>query len=353
MLVGGAGLLISLPAEELRGMNLSASLFPPSELNASAISDELRWALQLATNVCTVQQARVLVVARPEIFTHGLSLTWLQDQLMGVKDHLCVSDGTAVRPIHGMRNHLFLYRRASHRHAVAFERLIGWVPELLDSLHSQVNTCISVRSGKRVICPPTVLMQANAETPEEIAFLGYRHHATLETSVRRTASARMQRLPAKARKITYVPLTDYACRNPVFMRAVAKKIRASQRLLGSGVVIRLPTSGVEERLELRLSATLTALRKAGGMHPLKPGALVFATGDPNWPAVAAPDLAIDLFADSSYEFWRHSSDYFAAFRKLELCGEGNLAQQKSWQGLLNLAADRQNPDPRLREKETC
>jgi hypothetical protein len=340
MLVEGSGLLVSLPAEELRGIKLPASLFPPAELDRYPISNELRWAMQAATLACAAKRARMLVVARPEIFTHGQSLTWLQDQLMGVKDHLCMSDGTAVRPIPGMRNHLFLYRRASQAHSAAFERLIGWLPELLDSVQSQVNSCITVRSGRRTIAPPTLLLQANAPLTTDAQLFALRHHSDIKISVRRTSQAQPQKLSPKVSQVTYVPLTDSACRSANFMKRVASTVRASQRPGGACVLMRLPASNLEQPLESCMQVAVAALRTAGINKPVRSGSVLFATDDPGPTLFAASGRAVDLFADSSYEFWRHPQKYFTDFRSVELWSEGGSRQQQAWRDLLSAASGR-------------
>jgi hypothetical protein len=340
MLVDGSGLLVSLPAEELRGMTPSASLFAPSELDRHPLSNELRWVLQAATQACMAKKVRMLVVARPEIFTHGESLRWLQDQLMGIKDHLCVSDGTAVRPIRGMRNHLFLYRQASHVHAAAFERLIGWVPELLDSIHSQVNSCISVRCGRRAIAPPTLLLQADIQITGESQLLVLRHHVDLKVSAKRTSEAPPKGLFPKLQKLIYAPLTESAYRNIDFMGKLAAAIRASQRATAAGVLMGLPDSTVGQLLESRVHAALAALRAAGINKAIKPGSVMFATGD-LWPTrLAAPGRVVDLLAHTSYPFWRHPKEYYVGFRNLETRSAGTAREQRAWQELLNAIAGR-------------
>src|SRR5579862_3236976 len=103
MLIRGAGLLVSLPAKELDAFCPTGSIFKDTELRNTPLSVELRLALDVARQACAKRRVPLLIVARPEIFTHGLPLKWLRDRLGGVEDHLCISDGTAVRPIPQLR----------------------------------------------------------------------------------------------------------------------------------------------------------------------------------------------------------------------------------------------------------
>lgn len=342
MLVPERGLLISLPAEELHRLDPTASVFTPDAIDMSVLSNELRWALQAATTQCAAEFKPVRLVARPEIFTHGESLRWLQDRIQGIRDHLCLSDGTAVRPISGMRNHLFLFRRASHRHAMAFDRLIGWMPELLGCMQTQVNSCLSVRSGGRIISPPTILLQSNVPIVEagQFQFLRLRHHANPKASVRRTRDATLTVLSPRLRRLTYVPLTESACRNNGFMRKVAALIRMSQRREGEGVVMRLPLSGPDRRTEACLSLAIDALRAVGIKRPIKPGRVTFIADSPPSAALAESGRTVDLFADPSYEFWLHPKEYFAVFRSFEFWVEGSVRLRRCWQELADEAAGR-------------
>ena len=310
MLIQGPGLLVSLPPEELRGFSPPASLFQPSDLHGVALSPELRWALHAATQACLDARGRMILVARPEIFTHGMALAWLQDQLMGIGDHLALSDGTAVRPISGMRNHLFLYRRSRLHSAVAFERLIGWVPEVLDCLHSQVNSNLSARCGRRTLRPPTLSLQAGLLPDPQARIFAHRHHASLDVSVRRTLAVPAP-LPRQTRQVTYVPLTESACHDVSFMRRVAAAIRAAAKRTGTTALVRMPSVGSTDDLEPRLHLALAALRGVRLNQAAKPGTLLFATDDPPVEFLAGGSK-VEVLAHASYESWRYAPEYLAA-----------------------------------------
>ncbi len=70
----------------------------------------------------------------PEIFTHGESLAWLARKLGGARDHLAFSDGSTVRILPGMRNHVFFYAQSRLSDGEALARLERRAGELLAGL---------------------------------------------------------------------------------------------------------------------------------------------------------------------------------------------------------------------------
>jgi hypothetical protein len=321
-LFGLSGLLVSLPAKELRDFAPSGSVFGTAELRDVLISDELRSALDLTQQVCARQRTRLLSVVRPEIFTHGATLEWLRGRLGGIQDHLCISDGTAVRPIPELRNHIFLYGLGKHEHAIAFKRLSHWAPELLAGMDSQVNTCLSFRVGRKLISPPSVLVQVaerNVGLPSPRYFI-YGRGASIEISVERTVAkeAQLNRLARNCRHITYVPMTETALLDRTFATAVARAISRSYSEPSRCVLLRLPRlAAAAGTVQDRLKATLEALRAAGLKHPRVPSSsLMFVTADPAAASLAALSASLDLLMHPSFEFWCHPRDYYDAFQGL-------------------------------------
>ncbi len=321
----GPGLVVSLPARELTQFVPSSSLFDLTELRNVPLSHELRAAVELARQTCARNKVRLLLIARPEIFTHGVSLEWLRRQLGGIEDHLCISDGTAVRPIPQLRNHLFLYRLGNVHNATAFQRLCRCAPELMGTMHSQVNTCLSFRVGRKMVSPPTILLQVDATPSTQVSpkYYAHIHHASIETSIERILRAEA-RLTAKAcnfEHLTYVPMTEAASKDQAFARKVAEAIAKTYSKPSCGVVLRMPRLHTAAPVEERLKAALEVVRVDGLKHPRAPSpSVLFVTEDPPSDYLYGVGGALDLLMHSSFEFWSHPVGYYAPFRKLHVIG---------------------------------
>ena len=103
-----SGLLVSLPALELRNIALTASLFDRGALIGSRLSDPLQAAIA-TLDEAQAAKAPLLFVARPEMFTDGATLDWLTARCGGIVDHLDISDGFTIKLLPGFRNHVFFY----------------------------------------------------------------------------------------------------------------------------------------------------------------------------------------------------------------------------------------------------
>jgi hypothetical protein len=324
MLSTAAGLLVSLPAKELAGFSPSGSLFEDAELRDVSVSDELRSALDVARQFCSTRKMPMLFVARPEIFTHGDTLQWLKSRLGRIKDHLCISDGSAVRPIPQLRNHLFLYRLGISDNAAAFHRLAHCAPELLGSMHSQVNTCMSCGRARKAICPPSVLLQIARPKAKSASseFYRYRHHATLKVGIERTLKSRLpQALKSPGfHQITYVPMTETACKDRAFGKVLAGAISNSYADSKYGSIVRVPKlASTLARLEDRLEAVLQAVHPHICKLPsLSSPGVIFTTEDLNPAGLRAAGCSVDLVMHSSYEFWSHPKQYYDGFRSLDV-----------------------------------
>jgi hypothetical protein len=326
MLTTTTGLLVSLPAKELAGFYPSGSLFKEAELRDLAVSDELRSAVDVARQFCSARKMPLLFVARPEIFTHGDTLQWLRDRLGRIRDHLCISDGSAIRPIPQMRNHLFLYRLGIHDNAAAFHRLTHCAPELLGSMQSQVNTCMSCGRARKLICPPPVLLQTarpqgKAPAPK---FYRYKHHPSLATTIDETLksplSAGLNSLGSQ--HLSYFPMTETACKDRSFAKVLAAAFSQSRADGKFGCVIRLPKLATAASLRNRLESALQAVyphisvKSSSLAYP----AVTFATEDLSTVAAAISDRSINLIMHSSFEFWGHPKTYYESFQGLDVYG---------------------------------
>jgi hypothetical protein len=334
MIFAGPGVLVSLPVSELVAWTPSGSLVEVYEFHRARVSEGLRSAVDLAAQACRRRKGTILLVVRPEIFTHGVALDWLMSQLKGIRDHLCISDGTAVRPIARLRNHLFLYRRADHGCNTAFERLRQWAPELLASFTSQVNSFINVELDGKMVCPRPVLLQ---ETRTEVPAAPPRYYdfvagPSLEASVGKVLDARL-RVPAKTRKysrVTYIPVTETAARDATFMRLVTRAIIHSGRAPGNCVVLGLRRPGFSRStLEAGLMLLLGALRSAG-LRKVRTinTSLLFADNDPWHTSLRSLAPVVNLMMHESFEFWRYPRQYYGDFDQLQMLGPAATAHER-------------------------
>ena len=170
MAFGKVSWVLSVPARGLALADVPGSVFDAEALLAMPLAPDLRRAVGLALRAHGGAGVPVRCVVRPEIFTHGRSLAWLKEKLGPVTDHLNLSDGTAVKLIPGLRNHMFTYGLHAQGHAQEFKKLLRRAPELLGQIQSQVNSFHRVVTQGMAVEPKATLLSAAA--PEPAAMLG-------------------------------------------------------------------------------------------------------------------------------------------------------------------------------------
>lgn len=321
MLLTGKGLIVSLPARELADFRPSGSVFEEGELRKAVLSEELMAALAAVKQLCTSRKLPLRFLARPEIFTHGDSLAWLRARLGSIKDHLCISDGHAVRLIPSLRNHLFLYRLGCYESAVALHRLNHCAPELLGAMSSQVNTAMVFGRKAKGSSPPSVLLQVArqrgraAGSVSSVKYHPYLPGPDIDAGVKRALASSMLlgALLKSVRQVTYVPMTASACHDRAFGQVVAELMVACCIDESRGCVIRLPRLAVgdDTRASSALVQSLRGVKlRAKAEH--RP-AIVLTSAD--WIAQLPATLScpVTLALHSSYGFWKHprqSYDHF-------------------------------------------
>jgi hypothetical protein len=345
-MLDGKGLLVSLPATELNGFAPSGSLFGVEELRKVTLSEELRSAIDIAAQLCAKRRAPLLLSTRPEMFTHGASLAWLKDRIGGTQDHLIISDGSAIRPISDMRNHLFLYRTGIVANARAFARLAKHVPEIIATMHSQVNTGFAVRLARKAVTPRPWLLQAQTRPAKDSAarYYPYVHDVTLDACLQRTLAAAPTDTMKQSlfRHLTYIPLTEAACADRVTVRSVAQLIHRAHTQPGYGVLLRTPSlEGIASPREAAIKKAIEFVLGAGLKKATPVSQVLFVTEDPTPKALAGLSAVTDLVLPQSFAYWRHSPEYYAHFKKLAVLGSKSAAAQNStFTGLLATALAR-------------
>jgi hypothetical protein len=296
------GALISLPARELAATTPPASVFPVEALDGANLSPALRSALDLVASCAPPDRPR-LIVARPEMFTHGATLEWLNQALQGVSDHVALSDGETVRLVPGLRNHVYFYALGQSGSLGALERLQRRAPELFTQLHSQVNSALAFRCHGRRFAPLTqVLMADPPDAPPALRPLAV-DRPSLDASL---AAAPVS--PGPFATLHYLRLSQSALIEASVARRVTALVAEALGEASRAVVWALPAA-IDD-----VGALTTCLRAGGGRLP--PGLMpnVFFTradlaGETLARLATQRTLVTDDFADVS----RAADDFLEGF----------------------------------------
>lgn len=316
------GLVVSLPAVELVGVRALGSVFTRDHLMQSPLSHDLRTAIALIDSACKARDRPLLFVSRPEMFTHGSTLLWLRSKLGEIADHLCISDGSAVRWIPDLHNHVFFYRQHSHVAVEALRKLRRRAPELLSMFQSQLNTAFALNEAGAD--PASVLLQPFDDDTEPVVhrfkfFLNREDIAgSVETIVGRRVSNETDL--AGFTQFAYLHVTDAALHDPVFLGFMIDLIKRTFFTSTTCLLLHIPAAG-SSGLRQQLSSFLNRLSMAPGRIPKTLASNVFClVGTFN--AVQKLELQgqTDLFVHPSFDFWNASPDYFGRFRTVTVIG---------------------------------
>ncbi|MDR3717599.1 MAG: hypothetical protein P4K98_02280 [Bryobacteraceae bacterium] len=316
------GLAVSLPAREFVDAMPQGALLEAEAVLGQRLSGGLRAAVQLLCDHVESAGRRLIFILRPEIFTHGEPLAWLNARLGEIEDHLSLSDGVVVHLLPGRRNHLFFYRSSQAEAVAALKRLDARAPELAPQLVSQVNSCFSFGEGKAKYMPRPVLLQATAQAFAGMASFRefYFNDCSIEDSVARSELA--GDLPAdvltRYGEITYIPVTGVAAADPGFNLYLAQRIRAvlctPERLLLLGAPL---AAGKEDTVPRMLTRLLHGLLAHGGVLPRAVlGNVIIATAllDP----ADLPKAKLELVVPEGFEFWRLPRAYYSRFARISV-----------------------------------
>jgi hypothetical protein len=318
----GGGIAVSLPAIALRDAPLSRSVFDAQALSAISLSDDLRQAIDILVVAAARHDVPVKFVARPEIFTNGETLAWLRKELGETTDHLCISDGSSLRIIPGLRNHVFFYSLGRQANAEAFRRLVRRAPELFASLSTQVNSAFTLRTGtKASIRPDSVIIHdgnGNARNAKHASFNFYMKATSIEDAADRILSNPSPSEEKHSGAAIFMPLTEAATADQGFMKHAGAIISKAFFDNSSRVYLELPRMGSQDNsTHLRVKNVLHGLRYATAPIPRVPAKNVFLTvGDLSNSGFDVSNATLVLH--ESYEFWRHPDSYFQAFANVQI-----------------------------------
>ena len=342
MLDDGA-LAISLPALELATFRPPGSIFSARDLAAAELSPELNIAVELVTGICRESGFEPTFVARPEIFTHGESRAWLAQRLGDAKDHLALSDGTTIRLIPGLRNHVFLFALGRAADSAALQRLERRAPELFGSLHSQVNTALPF-GQRRQTPPPIAIAGVDALEPEAPQFVRLVIDAdAIEDRLGRTLRAGALLHPARRfSELKYIALTETSLDDRGFVKPIAEEINRVFFDARRGLILRAPpNAGGSRDVEDRMRAVISALASARPRVPVAAAdSVLLATCDVSSDRFAGIADVTDFVAHDSFDFWRHSREYYRAFRSISVHARAQRVDGESYAAIVEAMTGR-------------
>ena len=309
-------LLVSIPARELAHNTPTGSIFPFEELRNFTISTELAAGLDLLETACKSSGSTVTAIARPEIFTHGAALQWLLERVEDSKNHLCFSDGEAVRLIPQRINHVFFYRSGLVRCRQALNDLERRAPELFGHLHSQINSAFKFdkRLKSRLLCRRGIEEHAYWLLP----FFVSRGGVGYDLQSLMAHDSVDQYSIGSPESTTYVACTETALALPEYAAALVADLTDAYLHPARCLIIEAPNidraiSLPEQRLEL----LLLALHRHSPSLPsgLPNNVFIHMGGDAELPTPFRSSPA-RLIAHDSYPFWQRSKEFYSSFSEL-------------------------------------
>jgi hypothetical protein len=302
------GVLISAPARELARTTPPSSVFPLQALDVASLSVSLRDAIDLVATCAPPSQPR-LIVARPEMFTDGATLAWLNQAIGGVLDHVALSDGETVRLVPGLRNHVYFYSLGQIGRLEALERLERRAPELFTQLHSQINTALAFRCKGRRFAPMTqaIVADAPAADPETVL-----RPFALDRRSREQSAAASSTAPARFERLRYLRLSECALREAAVARRVSACVAEACADPSRALVWILPESESDDAS--RVDALVQCLLAGGGRLP---GGLMsnvfFTSGDLDAETLARLAVKRALITDALADFSRAAPEFPESF----------------------------------------
>ena len=311
----------SVPARELLGISLPGSIFDPALLLQNAISFELRAAiLAVMQGTAANVPVKFVAVARPEIFTHGVTLQWLMDELVGVEDHVSFSDGTTIKLIPGMANHIFLYGLSSQRRNVEFYKVLSRAPELFPRLSTQINSHHHFRIDGVDVAPKSRTLLLDAPIVDESptwSFPFYMNHHSLEDSAERAfALGAMDTIPGEGYEdITYIPLTDAAMHDANFQRVVTTAIRSAYLDRSTCLILGLPAmESPSAPVTDRMISALSGIRASGTLLPRASATNIFFITHVNEVDLKPLAPRMTMVLHETFCHWMYTVDFYSALK---------------------------------------
>ena len=318
------GLAVSLPAREIRTIELPGSVMEPAALAQAAFSPELQAAMTLLEATCAQSGATLRYIGRPEMFTHDSTLAWLREALGDIEDHVCLSDGSVIKLIPGMRNHLFHFAHGLHSSLKAMENLVERAPEIATQLDSQINTAFSFFCSGRYVRPRTQLIQAVCapSVPEAPMRKCYLNPNSVEDSVNRMALFPTLGLATSrpGKHLIFVPFTDTAYADRDFCRTAAELvIRCAQDQSDSVLILAaLAEPKSPESWALRCQPLIAAVLKCGRILPRAVLSNVAVSAGMPDGGCFRDWVGSTLVCHEAFAFWQQPRAFYEGFSEIRL-----------------------------------
>jgi len=311
-------------------MSLAGSLVEPEAVLANPLSLELRSALEIVDEEARRRGLPIMCVARPEVFTHGMSEAWFRDRISPSPQHVCLSDGSAVKHLPGVPTHVFFYCLPFRDAIAALRRLSRRAPELAINLRSQINTSVELGRGPHRARPESVYLPRTTPLRHRPCTLlpFFLNRDSAEDSANRIGQAgpvEVERLAGFSR-LLYLPLTETALDDRAFARAVMDLILQSFFDPTTLLVLRLPPDVRGPSLVRGITTLLAAAGPSGVVLPRSsPANILLAMQDPEEDHVIFERFPLFIVIHESFDFWRHTSGFYKRAREVTVLAEPETA----------------------------
>ncbi len=308
-------------------MSLPGSFAEPEAVLANPLSLELRSALEILHHEANRRHLPIMCVARPEVFTHGISEAWFRDRISPSTQHVCLSDGSTVKHLPGVPTHVFFYCLSFRNAAAALQRLSRRAPELMINLRSQINTSVVLGRGPHRARPKSVYLPRTTplRQPPSTLLPFFLNRDSAEDSANRIEHAGpvdVERLTGFTRML-YLPLTEAALDDRAFARAVLDLILQSFFDPATLLVLRLPADAqVGPSLTRGIATLLAVVRQTGVVLPRSsPANILFTTRDLEEDHAIFERFPLHIVLHESFDFWRHTVDFYARAHAVTVLAE--------------------------------
>jgi hypothetical protein len=285
---------------------------------------------------------------RPEIFSHGKARDWLRKKLGDTRNHIGLSDGTSIKIIEGLENHVFFYELGERRRSAALQNLLAWSPEIFVHIRSQINSFQGVSLGGQLLQPPTIVSLPKSPCPG--VFSGFYefllHPQFLEEGARFVTEkgAVEDPIPGDAKELIYIPFTEASTCDADFSRIVAEVIVAAYFNPAQCVLLRLP--GINDNipdLPAQIVATVEAIRRTGVIMPRVPARNVFLVNSDLPESFFHAHRRVSFILDETFDFWRYTREFYRNLHNVRYVLSGDQRRLRGvGQGLTKVLGRRPN-----------
>jgi hypothetical protein len=311
-------------------MSLPGSFAEPEAVLANPLSLELRSALEILHQEARRRNLPIMCVARPEVFTHGISEAWFRDRISRSAQHVCLSDGSTVKHLPSVPTHVFFYRLSFRSAIAALQRLSRRAPELMINLRSQINTSVVLGQGTHRARPKSVFLPRTTplQHPPSTLLPFFLNRDSAEDSANRILHAGPIDIEGLTdfTRMLYLPLTETALDDRAFSRAVMDLILQSFFDPTALLILRLPADAqVGPSLGQGIATLLAAVWQSGVVLPRSsPANILFTTQDLEEDHVVFERFPLHIVLHESFDFWRHTVDFYARAHAVTVLAEPEL-----------------------------